>query len=199
MFVQVIQGKTHDAAGLQRQFERWLDELGSGATGFLGTTGGVADDGTAVFLARFETEDAARANSGRPEQGAWWNETAICFDGDVVFRDCRKVDVTLAGASDQAGFVQVMQGSAKDRARLLALEAELMPRLVELRPDVIGSVRAWDGDHFTDAIYFTSEAAARAGEASMAAGTGDAMTELVSLVEDLTFVDLKDPWLHSAP
>lgn len=197
MFVQVIQGRTHDAAWLRRQFERWHDELGPGATGFLGTTGGVAEDGTAVFLARFETEEAARANSDRPEQGAWWNETAKYFDGEVAFRDCREVDVTLAGGSDDAGFVQVMQGEVSDKARLAELEAEFMPRLTELRPDVIGSVRAWDGDHFVDAIYFTSESAARAGEASMADATGPDMAEFGSLIQDLTFIDLKDPWLRS--
>src|SRR4051794_20591525 len=106
MFMQVIQGTTNDAAGLRRQMERWDDEMGAGATGFLGTTGGVAEDGTAIVLARFESEQAARANSDRREQGAWWDETAKYFDGDVTFRDCPEVDITLAGGSDDAGFVQ---------------------------------------------------------------------------------------------
>ncbi len=195
MFIQVIQGRTNDSAGLRRQVERWHDVLGPGARGFLGTTGGVAEDGTAIVLARFESEEAARANSDRPEQGQWWSETAPSFDGEVTFRDCREVDTTLAGGSDDAGFVQIMQGRATNRARLLELEAEFMPKLNALRPDVIGSVRGWDGDAFTDAIYFTSEAAARSGEAGMADVTGPEMAEFESLVEDLTYIDLKDPWL----
>ena len=84
MFIQVIQGKTNDKAGLLRQNERWEQELAPAAKGYLGMTGGVADDGTAIFLARFESEQAAEANSDRPEQGAWWNETAKAFGGEVA-------------------------------------------------------------------------------------------------------------------
>lgn len=199
MFVQVIQGQTNDAAGLRRQLDRWDEEIGRAAKGFLGTTGGVADDGAAIFLARFQDEAAARANSDRPEQGAWWNETAKYFDGDVTFRDCTDVDTLLAGGSDDAGFVQVMQGRTTNKARLLELEEEFMPRLSESRPDVIGSLRAWDGDYFTEAIYFTSEAEARKGEAKMAEdpSAGPNTEEYQSLVQDLTYIDLKDPWLRS--
>jgi hypothetical protein len=196
MFIQVIQGKVSDAEGLRQQFDRWLQELGSGAKGYLGSTGGVAEDGTAIFLARFESEEAARANSDRPEQGAWWNETAKFFEGDVTFRNCTEVDTTVAGGSDAAGFVQVMQGRVKNRARLRELEEQFMPKLTELRPDVIGTVRGWDGDHFTEAIYFTSEEAARKGEASMPEMEAD-MAELGSLTEDHTYIDLKDPWLRT--
>lgn len=197
MFIQVIEGRTNDAAGLARQFDRWVEELGAGATGYLGTTGGVAEDGTAIFLARFESEEAARANSERAEQGAWWNETAKYFDGEVSFRDCREVDTTLGGGSDDAGFVQVMQGRVTDKARLKELEDEFMPKVNEMRPDVIGSIRAWDGDRFINAIYFTSEAAAREGEARMADATGNDMEEFGSLVQEVRFIDLKDPWLRT--
>ena len=195
MFIQVIQSSTKDADGLRRQFDRWAQEIGSGAKGYLGTTGGVAEDGTAIFLARFETEEAARANSERPEQGSWWDETAKYFDGEVTFRDCTDVDTTLKGGSDSAGFVQVMQGRVKDRTRLQGLEAEFMPKLAETRPDLIGTIRAWDGDLFTEAIYFTSEAEAREGEKQMA--NGDDFAEFESLLDDMRYIDLKDPWLRS--
>jgi hypothetical protein len=197
MFIQVIQGKTSDTAGLRRQLDQWTQELSSDAKGWLGTTGGVADDGTAFFAARFRDEKAARANSDRPEQGAWWTETEKYFDGDVTFRDSSDVDVTLVGGSDDAGFVQVMQGRAPNRSRLKELEAKFMPEMEKTRPDVIGSLRSWDGDHFTDVIYFTSEAAARQGEASMDEDLPPEMAEFESLVQDLTFIDLKDPWLRS--
>ena len=35
------------------------------------------------------------------------------------------------------------------------------------------------------------------GEASMAEASGDDMEEFVSLVEDVAYIDLKDPWLRS--
>ncbi|HWC10339.1 MAG TPA: hypothetical protein VG455_03860 [Acidimicrobiales bacterium] len=196
MFIQVLQGKTGSPEEVRRQLDRWEQELRPGASGYLGATGGVAEDGTVIMLVRFETEEAARANSDRPEQGEWWNEASGAFDGEVTFRDCAEVETSHAGGSDEAGFVQVMQGRARDKNRLRELEEEFMPKLAELRPDIIGSVRAWDGDFFTQAIYFTSEAEARKGESSMPSG-GDDFQEFMSLMEDLTYIDLKDPWLRS--
>ena len=199
MFIQVIQGKVNDAAGLRTQMDRWLKELAPGAEGYLGTTGGVAEDGTGIFLARFESEEAARANSERPEQGEWWKETAGYFDGEVSFRDCTEVDTYLQGGSDEAGFVQVMQGRSPDKDRLRQLEAEFLPKLQEMRPDVLGGVNTWDGDRFVNAVYFRSEEEARKGEASVSDDAGgEEMADWASLIEDLTYIDLKDPWLHSA-
>ena len=197
MFIQVIQGKVNDAEGFRQQFDKWREQLQAGAKGYLGTTGGITEDGTAIFLARFESQDAARANSDRPEQGTWWEETAKYFDGEPTFRDCPEVDTQLDGGSDDAGFVQVMQGRAKDKDRLRAMEEEFMPTLRELRPDLIGSVRAWDGDHFSEAIYFKSEAEAREGESKMSSERSQEFEEYMSLVEDVTYLDLKDPWLLS--
>ena len=200
MFVQVIQGTTQDATGLRRQFERWQQELGKGAKGFLGSTSGVAEDGTAIILARFASEEAARANSDRPQQGEWWAETAKYFDGEPTFRDYTDVELTLDGGSDTAGFVQIMQGRVTDRDRLREIEAKFMPQMTAMRPDVIGSVRCWDGDAFTEAIYFTSEAEARKGEAAMSeagAEGGAEFEEYMSLVDGVTYIDLKEPWLFA--
>jgi hypothetical protein len=198
MFIQVIQAKTNDADGLRRQIDRWQQDVRPGAKGYVGTTAGVAEDGTTIALVRFESEEAARANSDRPEQGAWWNETSKYFEGEPTFRNCAEVETTLAGGSDDAGFVQVMQGRATNKGRLRELEAEFMPQMVEQRPDVIGSLRGWDGDLFTEAIYFTSEADARKGESTMPADGDQDFEEYASLVEGLTYIDVKDPWLHSA-
>jgi hypothetical protein len=201
MFVQVIQGKTSDAEGLRRQFDRWQQEIGRGATGFLGSTGGVAADGAVVLIARFESPDAARTNSDRPEQGAWWAETAKYFDGEPTFRDYTDVDLTLGGGSDKAGFVQVMRGRSTDRARLGEIEAKFMSQMTAMRPDVLGSLRVWDGQEFTEAIYFTSEAEARKGEAAMGeagAEGGAEFAEYGTLVQDVTYLDLTDPWFASA-
>ena len=70
MFIQVIQGKVADAEGLQAAMDRWVAELQPGAQGWLGSTGGFTDDGMFVSTVRFESQEAARRNSDRPEQGA---------------------------------------------------------------------------------------------------------------------------------
>ncbi len=201
MFVQVIQGRTSDQEGLRRQLDRWMDEVRPGATGYLGTTAGVAEDGRVFVLARFADEAAARANSARGEQDAWWNETEKFLDDGASFTDYTDVDVVGGGGSDDAGFVQVMQGTATDRARLRELEARLMPQLMTMRPDVLGMLRCWDGDTFTQVVYFASEAEARAGERAELPDDAPEMAEvgeMMSLVGEITYLDLKDPILRSA-
>jgi hypothetical protein len=199
MYIQVILGTTSDAAGLRRQHDRWHEELAPGAKGYLGATAGVAEDGTAVVLARFESEEAAKANSDRSEQAAWWEETAKHFDGDVTFHDCADTETMLGGGSDDAGFVQVMiYERVADRQRMRELEDEVLPRLRELRPELIGAVRAWDGEWGCEAAYFTSEAEARKGEGSVPEELQATFREWQGQIQGLTFVDLKDPWLVSA-
>lgn len=50
MFIQVITGATSDREGLLGQADRWQDELRPGATGYLGSTAGVTDDGEYLDL-----------------------------------------------------------------------------------------------------------------------------------------------------
>ena len=92
MFVQVIEGRVSDPESVRRQLDRWNDELKPQATGYLGSTGGITDDGRLIMFARFESEEAAQANADRPEQGEWFAEMAKCFDGDVSFTNSTDVD-----------------------------------------------------------------------------------------------------------
>ena len=193
MFVQVITGRVADPELYARQGDAWRTDVKPGAAGYLGSTSGVTPDGRAIVVVRFESEEAARANSDRPEQGAWWAETSKAFDGAPEFHDCTEVDLVGGGASDQAGFVQVMQGRAKDEAEARRVMNELEPELRSERPDVIGIVSAWHGDGgFTQTVYFTSEEAAREGERSMS--TSEAAAALMALLDgEITFYDLPDP------
>ncbi len=193
MFVQVIQGRVNDEAGLKKQFDRWVSDLAAGAKGWFGGTAGVAADGEFVGIVRFESEDAARGNSDRPEQGEWWNETAAAFDGDVTFHDCQEVDTVLGGGSNDAGFVQVIQGRVKDQQRVRAMMSEFEDRLRERRPDLLGMVGAWHGDGgFTQAAYFRSEEEARANEKATEQDEG--REEFMSLLEGQpSFLDLRQP------
>jgi len=200
MFIQVISGTVADLEGLERQVERWQEQLRPGAIGYLGTTAGVTDDGRFIVLARFESELAARRNSERPEQGNWWAETEKCLN-TAEFLESASVETLLGGGNNNAGFVQLMRGHVKDAGKLAALaqrKDELEAGMGKARPDVIGDVMviAADGSYL-EAIYFTSEAEAREGEAKelpgdMAALLGEYM-EAVAIDE---YLDLKDPWLH---
>ena len=66
--------------------------------------------------------------------------------GEVTFHDCRDVDVLLDGGSDDAGFVQIMQGRAKDQADMRSRQSAIEPALREVRPDLLGGTIAWHGD-----------------------------------------------------
>ena len=199
MFVQVIQAKTSDADALEGQFDRWVEELAPGADGWLGTTAGVTADDAFIALARFESEEAARANSDRSEQGKWWEETSKHIEGDVTFHDCDDVRTYLEGGSDEAGFVQVMQGRVSDRERFRSIQDELLAGLQEERPEVLGMAEAWDDDDvITTAVYFASEHTAREGEGrAVPADVREKLDEMRSLVENLVYFDLEEPWLSS--
>src|SRR4051812_10041578 len=166
MFVQVITGHTADAEGMKRQMERWRTDVRPGAVGFLGSTVGVAGDGTLVAIARFDDEASAAKNASRREQTDWWTETEKQFDGAPSFRESSDTATLFDAGMDKATFVQLIQGTVADRAKAEAMETPAMvARLREARPDLLGSFRVVFGDDsFVEAAYFTSEDAARAGE-----------------------------------
>ena len=199
MFVQVFKGQVSDAGEMRAALERWQQDLAPGATGWLGSTSGVTENGTFVGIARFESEDAARRNSDRPEQGQWWSQTEKLFTGEVTFRDSTDVILDLQGDPDTAGFVQVMQGRNSDPARAWELMSQDPDKWAAFRPDVLGSVAAnHGGGDYTMVLYFTSEQDAREGERK------EAPAELKALMEEMDalsegvpdFFDLKDPWLQ---
>jgi len=198
MFVQVIQGAVSDAQGMRDQMDKWVRDLAPGAEGWLGSTAGVTADGQFVALARFESEEAARRNSDRPEQGAWWEETAAHFTGEPVFHDSEWVDVDTPGDPATAGFVQVMQGRTNNPERARELMASDPTDWAAFRPDILGSVMVGQANGaWTMALYFTSEADAREGEKKEPPPEMEQMMkEMESLnAGETTYLDLTDPWM----
>jgi len=200
MFVQVIKGRVADPARVKAALDRWAEELDPGAEGWLGTTAGVTEDGRFIAAARFESEEAARRNSDRPEQDRWWSETSRLFDGEPSFSDSSEVDVDTNGDPATATFVQVMQGRTSDPERARRMMAEDSTDWSSFRPDMLGSVAAGhDGGAYTMVMWFTSEAEAREGEAKEPPPELKAqMEEMGSLsVGEPEFFDLKDPWMYA--
>jgi hypothetical protein len=197
MFIQIITGKVNDREAVRRLVERWSSELRPGAPGFLGATIGITDDGTLVNLARFDTREAAMANSDRPEQGAWWGEFERCFSGKPTFRESDDVLVYERGDLDSAGFVQVMEGRLHDVERARAVARETEDLLASERPDLLGDVQIVHGDGtYTDVAYFVSEEQAREGESKPpSAAAEQAMQTMGELYEVDEYLDLRNPWL----
>jgi hypothetical protein len=200
VFVQVIQGQVADAGRLRAAFDRWAEELAPAASGWLGSTAGVTADGRFVALARFESAEAARRNSDRPEQDRWWAETAQAFSGQATFKDSSDVTLDLVGDPDEAGFVQVIQGRGSDPDRARELMGQGSAEWAAFRPDILASVAVGhEGGAYTMAVWFTSEAAAREGERKQPPPELQAeMDEMAALsVGEPEFFDLQDPWLYS--
>ena len=199
MFVQVISGRVRDAAQLKNQLDRWMQDCAPGATGWLGTTSGVTDDGRFVALARFESEDDARRNSDRPEQDAWWQQATGLLDGEPDVHDSEWAFPDLVGDPGKAGFVQVMQGRGTDPDRAHELMQQNSGQWADFRPDILGSLVASYGNEYTMAIWFTSEDEAREGEKKEPpAELREQMAEMDRISDgEPAFLDLRDPWMYA--
>jgi hypothetical protein len=200
MFAQIIQGKTSNQQALDAALNQWEQDLAPGATGWLGSTSGVTEDGRAIAVVRFESEEDARRNSNRSEQDQWWSQTSKLFDEEPTFLDSNDITVDVQGDPDQAQFVQVMQGRSSDPERAKQLMDQDADKWSALRPDMLGSVAIGHEDgSYTMVMYFTTEAEAREGERKELPPELQAqMEEMNKLsVGETQFFDLKRPRILS--
>jgi hypothetical protein len=198
-FIQVMRGPVTDRDELRTMLDRWMEQQAPSAKGWLGTTSGVDDGGNFVALVRFATPEDARRNSDRSAQHQWWMETSKIFSGDVVFHDCVETDTIRGGGSDDAGFVQIIEGRVSNTELMRDLSRQLDAIDDDGRADLLGGNVALHGDGgFTMAAYFTDEASARRGEQSEPPPAVKSLLEQqAALMSDLTYTDLRQPWLHS--
>ncbi|GAB6984588.1 hypothetical protein [Nocardioides pyridinolyticus] len=197
MFIQTIQGRCTRQDELRAVLDRWTEELGPGADGWLGGTYGFTDDDYFVAVVRFEDRGAAMANSDRPEQGAWAEKMMAAFDGPVEFHDSDDVTLLFDGGSDEAGFVQVIQGRVDDPERLRRLITADQTELAQARPEILGATLALEPDgSFTQTVAFSDEATARTGEETQPP-PAHIRTELEYVMDGATYYDLRHPWFES--
>jgi hypothetical protein len=193
VFIQVIQAKSTRQDEVRELMEEWSG-MTDDSSGFLGATYGFTDDDEFIGVVRFESKDKAMANSARPETDAMAKRMAELMDGPPEFHDCDDVTVWGDGGSDDAGFVQVIQGRTDDPDQLKATMTEDTDNLRDERPDVIGGTFALEDDgSFTTTVAFTDEASAREGEKN--SSPPEAFQTLMS---DVRYYDLRDPWFASA-
>ena len=200
MFVQVIEGTTSNPTALKECLERWQNDLRPGATGFLGSTEGVGDDGEVMIFVRFADRASAMANSRRPEQGEWWDEVEALFDESPRFHETDDVTEMRHGDAQRAGFVQVMEGRVADRMRAQDLEGRAEEVLTAMRPDLLAMTTAYfdDGD-YASVAYFTNERDARRNESSpMPEGISEQFRDWDEAMPVERYIDLRDPMMIAA-
>jgi hypothetical protein len=202
VFIQVIQGRALDPPGIRKALDRWQRQLAVDADGWLGSTAGTTEDGWSVVVVHFASEEQARRNSDRPEQRAWWRE-ASRYLGDIALHDAPKVNLFLDGRSDQAGFVQVIQGHTDDLERVASLGRDREETMAEEAPHILGVTVAEHADRsgdFTQIVYFTSEQAAQLFAPEPPTRTDEpAQEERRSLMTNLRSFDLQDPQMLIPP
>lgn len=198
MFIQIIQGKCTRQDEMRALADEWRADMAEDAAGWLGGTYGFTDDDMFVAVIRFESREAAMANSARAEQGEWSSRMNALLDGPAEFHDCDDVTLMMDGGSDTAGFVQVIRGQVSDPSRLKELMADTT-MLHELRPEILGATLAFEDDGtFTETIAFTDEAAAREGERKEMPGMPEEVrSTLDEAMAGATFYDLHHPWFES--
>ena len=199
MFIQVIQGRATNPPGIRRDLGRWQRLLAADADGWLGSTTGITDDSWSITVVRFASEAQARRNSDRPEQREWWRDASQHL-ARVAVHDAPKVHTYRDGGSDQAGFVQVIQGHRDDLERMVSLGRDQEEVLAREAPHLLGMTVAEHADRpgdFTQVMYFTSEQDARRFEQEPPAAEEPVLEQLRSPMTTSRCFDLRDPQLLS--
>jgi hypothetical protein len=198
MLAETIRGWVSDPKAMGAAFDTWMREIAPGATGLLGSTGGVTDANELFILTLFESEEEARANEARPEQGQFWAEVFDLFRSEPAIQTSTRVYSDTNGDLNSTGFVQIRSGEVSDGDRMLDL-MEGNSSFRTAHEDILGIVGVVSDDGgFTNAVYFTSyEASCRLDEdndmPSDVQARGEEMMTLV--VGEPEYLDLKDPWL----
>lgn len=195
MFVQILQGKVADAAGVRSELDRWWRELGPAAPGWRRFTAGLSDDGHFLALLRFDSRESYRRYRARPEQKAWLGGLEFCLTAPVTIIECPSGHLLEAGDSEAAGFIQVVQGRVIDPARFAAIRPQAERTLRRHAPHVLGVafLEHADGDgHFTEVTYCTSERETRAAERQMPVEMAVLLGTQRSFVEDFHLIECRE-------
>jgi hypothetical protein len=200
MFIRVIQGRATNPPGIRRDLGRWQRLLAADADGWLGSTTGITDDGWSITVVRFASEAQARHNSDRPEQREWWRDAAQHL-ARVAVHDAPKVHTYRDGGSDQAGFVQVIQGHTDDLEGMAGLVRDREEVLAREAPHILGMTLAEHADRpgdFTQVMYFASEQDARRFAQEPPAEADEPVLEQLRILgTNSRCFDLRDPQLLS--
>jgi hypothetical protein len=198
MYVRVIDGSVHSKALLRNAWERLTQTLAE-HEGFLGAAGGVSAESRFLGVLRFAEEAAALAAMPSPGPELWY-EQLITFIHDIEVRDTDDAEVLIPGGTGAAGFVQFVVGRTSDRQRMRTLKRGMQEMIRVQRPEVLGAIVAWHpDDRFTETVYFASEQAARDGEGrEFPGGMASLLGDILQVVPELDFVDVRDPWLLDA-
>lgn len=188
MYVRVFQGAQQHPTGLRKQWlhGEWSKTVAESDAD--DAVGGLTSSGQWIGILRW-----AHAPSPVPEpHGALEGLLS-----SVQSFDSEDIDVIGAGCpTEGATFVQIMQATVANRADWADADKVAIPLYAAARPDFVGSLRIWGpGGRLTVVDSFTSEAAARAGEALPPSVEQKAAYDTwFGHLTNVEWHDISDPW-----
>ena len=194
MFIQMVQGACGQQDDMRMLVDDWCGEMAD-QPGWLGGTYGFTDDDRFVGVVRWDSKAACDSYCAREGSAWWWAGACEVMDGDPEVHQSEDVTLMLQGGSDDAGFVQVMQGKVGDAEllRRLTSDQEMTAMLHQARPDIIGSTLIIEDDGtFVETIAFTDEASARVAEKKDM--PAEVSADMETAMRDVNYIDLHHPW-----
>jgi hypothetical protein len=194
MFIQMVQGPCSRRTEMRALVDSWCNAIAD-EEGWLGGTYGFTDDNRFVGIVRFTDSRACVEAAQRPGADTFWAEALELLDGPIDIHQSDDVTLMFDGGSEDAGFVQVLQGQLKDAAqmRYLLADQDMTAMLHASRPEILGATLAISQDGtFTETIAFTDEALARQGESIRM--PEQVRRTLDTAVADVAYLDLRNPW-----
>lgn len=182
MYVQVVRGSPHRADRLRQEWAALRADSEASVAGLTAT-------GEWIAALRHGGPDT-RPGDVLPAA------VSACFPLPPEVVGSPDAHLVLAGTpAPGAAFIQVMRARVADRAGWAAADADAVPRFAAARPDFLGSLRVWGADLLTVVDSFSSEAAARAGEAVVPEPADQAAyVRWFSYLTEVSWHDLVELW-----
>lgn len=198
MFVRVIRARVVAKPLLRNAW----DQLGHALAEQPGWRCMTAGTGRASdFIGTIEFSDPVTAHAAWSDRSVarWVGELERTLDS-LDITDSEEAEIVLGGAREDARFVQIIEGSTEDKPRWRAINEAMQEVMRTNRPEVLAATVVWSEDRFLETVYFTSEQDAREGESQEFPGGMEGLfNELMDLVRDMSYLDLRSPWLRVHP
>jgi hypothetical protein len=197
MFIQIVQGTCTSRREMRELTDAWCGDVAD-QEGWLGGTYGFTDDDRFVGVVRFTDGLACVRAANRPGASWYWARALELFDNSCEIHASDDITMMFTGGTDDASFVQVLQGRLRnaEKLRRLLTDQQMTTMLHEARPEILGATLAIEADGtFTETVSFTDEFLARRGESI--AMPEQVTAALHDAIIELEYLDLREPWFAS--
>lgn len=198
MFVSVIEGNVLAKALLRNAWEQLQTAL-SADDGWIRSAAGVDGSGRFIGLTYLSSAEAWSELVKRADVRLWLDNVQAHLDSPTS-SESPQASVLIDPGHEPARFMQFIKARTSDVERFTAVNDAFQIEVRSHRPDVVGSLITWlEGDRFIETVLFSSEQDARDAESrEFPGGIEGLFGELMQLMQDIDYRDVRDPWLASS-